>query len=263
MIVTLKVSADHACVMRDALRFYHSMKTGRFHVLVAAMSILREFDHADVLAEMNVVKYEVYRLFSHQYIERWMDRYPKDAAIAYGMCSAILNSIIDRRGETLSIDIAEVQYPILQTSLDLYSRIMMGQIAELTTTFDSFEWSYRDAEKKRLRAIMHPDEVLQLLAGRRRRYVDFPLEQVKRIIFPELGDAYYGIYADEVGEDAHIAWDIQQSLRYAVAWHECPEGKIYKDFDNPTQCAKEPLPQVAIDGVPVDLLKKRPRSWSM
>lgn len=77
---------------------------------------------------------------------------------------------------------------------------------------------------------------------------EYAADLMKYSIHPELAkNASYGIYSKEVSDNARIAWDIHQVLRYKVSWKKNPNGGITVNFDPPMVSSKEPLPKVTIE----------------
>ena len=126
----------------------------------------------------------------------------------------------------LSIELNQKQARIIQEALDLYSRLQMGQIKEIDMFF-------------RIRKMKGCEYDHEVAVG--------TLEQLKRIYFPELSrNGYYGIFGDGTPEEAKIAWDLIQSIRYTVAWKLHPEGGMTTDFGEPIRSSQENLPIITI-----------------
>lgn len=122
---------------------------------------------------------------------------------------------------TVTLTLTEEQADILLTALDTYSRLKMGQFNAVTDLFPA-----RDFDRKAAAAA--------LLAAR-------------QTVMPELDPrGYYGILNLEAGEQARVAFDIQQVLRHALAWHRRPEGGIGVCYDDPYQTSRAPLIRVEI-----------------
>ena len=81
-------------------------------------------------------------------------------------------------------------------ALDLYSRIFMGQIEEIT----------------RYGSAMIP----AVPSGELAEWFN----NIKLRMFPELpsGHAYHGIHSPKIDDTARVAWDLQQVIRYRVSW---------------------------------------------
>lgn len=81
-------------------------------------------------------------------------------------------------------------------ALDLYSRIFMGQIEEITRY------------GKALLPAVPSGELAEWF------------NNIKAKMFPELpsGHAYHGIHSPEIDDVARVAWDLQQVIRHRVSW---------------------------------------------
>lgn len=90
----------------------------------------------------------------------------------------------------------------VQRALELYQRISMGQTKEIGFEFEG----------------KHGDWKLQRGQG-----LDAVCEQLKRILFPDLGpNAYYGITSEQAGKSAHLCYEVFAALRHRIAWTETP-----------------------------------------
>lgn len=119
--------------------------------------------------------------------------------------------------KTLSLSIAGEEYYLIINSLDLYSRIWIGQyerIDDLCIYDIEDRWS-RNSKRHNL------------------------FQQIRNILIPSLrgvGDylsCSLGIWSDKTDIRAINAYDIQQRLRYEVSWFKNPEGGITVDFGDP------------------------------
>jgi hypothetical protein len=122
----------------------------------------------------------------------------------------------------------EKQAQIIIHALDLYSRIGMGQLEEVVTILrQNINGSNKDTLGK--------------------------LEEVGRLIREAssywMGGAgsYYGINSEQISDSFRIAWDLQQVVRYRLAWDRNPEGGIQVIFDDPIQTSKEPFALITKD----------------
>lgn len=117
-----------------------------------------------------------------------------------------------------SLTINAKQAHIMVKALDLYSRLLSGQIEELGPFF-------------RFHGM--------------RQVKDQSLFEIKRQLFPELeSNAGYSIGAKETDPKAQIAWDIQQVIRHQLAWDNNPQGGFTVDYDEPFASSDQPLPTI-------------------
>ena len=112
-------------------------------------------------------------------------------------------------------------------ALDLYSRIHMGQIEEITRYGSAL-----------LPAVPSGD-------------LGSWFNSIKAKMFPELpsGHAYHGIHSPVISDVARVAWDLQQVVRHRVSWDtEDPKDKPPfrgVNYDPPIKSSEEePLAEI-------------------
>lgn len=116
------------------------------------------------------------------------------------------------------LSLTEKQAQVIINALDLYSRIGMGQLEEI-------------AHILRSSPNANPDKILAVEALAREA-ADCWMGHV---------GGYNGISSDKVHDVFRIAWDLQQVIRYRLAWDRHPEGGIQVVFDEPLKSSKEPF----------------------
>lgn len=128
----------------------------------------------------------------------------------------------------VTIEMSEEQAYVIMESLELLSRIRMGQLNEVVETIIRGNWEkYKEID---------------------RTLVRFIVEALKRTIFKDLDqNAFYSIHSKEVGKDAHIAWDIYQTIRHATSWAREPNGGMTVNFDKPFHISQLQLPKITIE----------------
>jgi len=132
----------------------------------------------------------------------------------------------DTRDFKISMEINQNQARVIKDALELYSRLQMGQIKEIDLFF-------------RLRSKERMDYD--------RNMMDHLLETIKRMYFPDLSsNGFYGIFGDKTPEEAKIAWDLIQNMRYTISWKIHPEGGMGVNFDSPLKSSNEEFPTVKI-----------------
>ena len=103
------------------------------------------------------------------------------------------------------IEITNNQAKIMRDALEMYARTLKGQSFGITDNLD-MQLEGRKELEETFGKVFKPSKVLD--------------------------------------ENSSISWDLYQSIRYSVAWHESPEGGLQVCFDSPMKTSKEPLPQV-------------------
>lgn len=112
---------------------------------------------------------------------------------------------------TYILELTNEQAKCVKTACEFYARMRFGQFQEL------------------------PWDMLDVCAHdfcERRDAAEKLLFDARKYIFPELKgrEHSYG-----VGHDyrADSAWEIYEAVRYAIAWHENPDGGGTVDYDTP------------------------------
>lgn len=116
------------------------------------------------------------------------------------------------------IFLTEKQAQVLVDALDLYSRIGAGQLEEIA-------------------------HILRINPGIQHDKVVAVEDLAKEAADCWMGRAggHYGIFSEKIHDVFRIAWDLQQVIRYRLAWDRNPNGGIQVNFDDPMQSSKEPL----------------------
>lgn len=144
------------------------------------------------------------------------------------------------------IEVTPRQAAVLESALDLYSRVLAGQWDEV------------------LSATMYclPPETYSEVSKR------LPMEDA-RLTLEVLAAAFsgggrLGPLSNKVPEQSRIAYDMYQSVREFLAWKRNPKGTMQVCFDRPMPYSTEPLPVVkdASGWSPGEAEQKR-RNWRM
>jgi len=139
-------------------------------------------------------------------------------------------SILKKLPETREAEYCDIEMDVHEAytaieALDAYSRIKMGQI-----------WAVRD-----LFYDIHNKDLDRL---------DRLLKELAQVAFPEFAGekhgCWYGIGNKPVG-DGQEAFDIQQVIRYVLAWKLHPQGGYTVDFQKPMRWGSEPLATIRIE----------------
>lgn len=118
------------------------------------------------------------------------------------------------------LGMSEKQARVINSALDVYSRLLCGQIEELGVLFMD----------KIMKSDINREELRNACAI------------MKKVIFPDLHPyAEYGIYSEEAPEKSKIAYDLFQVIRNYLAWDKQPLGGQTVDFYEPLKCAKHNL----------------------
>lgn len=111
---------------------------------------------------------------------------------------------------------------VVKRACELYARILFGQWDEI-----SWEMTMRDST-----FIDRRNDCQRHLAA------------AQTATFPELPPGHsYGVGYDRT---ADTAWNAYQAIRYAIAWHDHPEGGITVNFDKPLRVSDAPMPKCEV-----------------
>ena len=116
----------------------------------------------------------------------------------------------------------------IRRALDMWSRIGMGQLAEI---------------------LEHPDLQSRMWSGSERpEKLRAALDSLKHDIFGLDAGAYHAIHSKLVHDDNRIAWDLLQVLRHRMAWDYAGNPPVRDwatmlavDFDPPSRSSRLPL----------------------
>ena len=125
------------------------------------------------------------------------------------------------------IEATERQAKLMMFALDLVSRIGTGQLKEIDNALSTMDINGAEGTDEEKKVVM---------------------SQLKKLYFPDLDEgASYGIFSRHVPDESKVSWDMIQSIRHAMAWHQNPEGGYKVNFDTPIPSTNtEPLLQVRI-----------------
>jgi len=120
------------------------------------------------------------------------------------------------------LKVTEEQARLIQKSLDLYSRILIGQFEEISNVilWDVLEWS--DFEGNQV-----PCEKIHQFKDR--------IGLLKQELLGIPPNASHGIHSEKVSDNARKAYDIQKVIRHRIAWDNLKEGQtpFGVNFDEP------------------------------
>lgn len=134
-----------------------------------------------------------------------------------------------------NIVVDEAQARILVEALDLYTRIGIGQFAEVVRVYN-YEWKTPIPAVDRLVDVMNA---------------------AKHVIGFGPG-ASHGIHSPDVHDVFRRAYDIRCVIRHRLAFDRTPEGGLGVDFDTPRQIGELPLPTIS-HAVPRATKKEEPK----
>jgi len=121
------------------------------------------------------------------------------------------------------LTLTEIQLQVVQNALDMYFRVGMGQLREVTEHL-----------------IDHDLEMGEWC--KRRDLVDAIMAAAKLAARPELtGNASHSISSDKIDDSNRIACEVHNVIRHHLAWERKPEGGFGVSWDQPMQYSQEPM----------------------
>lgn len=117
--------------------------------------------------------------------------------------------------------LTERQAQVITDALDLYARIGSGQLEEIS-------------------------HILRLNPGPAHEKIEAVSRLTREAASCWMGHAggHHGISSDKIHDCFRIAYDLQQVIRYRLAWDRHPEGGIQVHFDEPMKYSQEPLASI-------------------
>lgn len=138
----------------------------------------------------------------------------------------------DQKTNTMCITSQDEILKIVK-SLDFYSRIWIGQYLEID---DEITWLKKEAPNEILET-----KITSLLLKIRSKLLPLSNRDIGQTLY-----ASYGIFSDKVDERAGTAYDMQQAIRYTLAWFLHPEGGWSVDFGSPLRAGRVyPVPKAS------------------
>lgn len=118
-------------------------------------------------------------------------------------------------------------------ALNFYSRIWMGQYLEID---NEITWLKKEAPNEILET-----KITSLLLKIRSKLLPLSNRDIGQTLY-----ASYGIFSNRIDERAGTAYDMQQVIRYTLAWFLHPEGGWTVDFGSPLRAGRVyPVPKAS------------------
>ena len=117
---------------------------------------------------------------------------------------------------------------MVRRASEFYTRIMCGQFDEVVREILN---AWPEKYKEDTFCIM-------------RDQAEAFLRLARAVLFPELDSgSYYGVGHNR---NADISWNVNQVIRYVIAWRDNPEGDYGVNFNKPISWSGTPLPSFEI-----------------
>lgn len=128
----------------------------------------------------------------------------------------------------ITITLSDKQAEVLVGALDLYSRVMIGQLENVEEVLRLAYWTELGVEKL--------DHARGLF------------DAAKAVLWGFSRGASYGIHNTKASDKARQAFDLQQAIRNTIARQKNPAGGIQVKYDTPHRTSlEEKLPEVVVE----------------
>jgi hypothetical protein len=126
--------------------------------------------------------------------------------------------------QTLQLTLPASTAHIVVDALDLYSRVGLGQLDEISSLARFGLLTNADGEPPSEDALYEAEAYLK---------------QTKRALFGFESSASHGIFSPKVNDRFRTAWGVLKAIRHRLAWDRTPTGGIQVSFDEPMreECA--------------------------
>lgn len=122
-----------------------------------------------------------------------------------------------------NLTLNEFQAKVMVQALDVFSRIGIGQLEEIESL---------------LRRHGHNDFNYDAVKD--------ALNLLKQEIMGQPPNGSFGIHHPEVHDVFKVSWDLQQVVRYCLAWSQHPEGGFGVNFYEPSLSGSQPLATIEL-----------------
>lgn len=148
----------------------------------------------------------------------------------------------------MQIEISDEQAYVIVEALDLFSRILIGQVEEVGGVMNMYNVNMLDSEVVGAVGKQYTQHKPDKHAYNAHHDFTDAIRSLKHSILGIHSSGSYGIHSLEVHDNARVAYDIQQVLRHYLAWknhkNDSFAGTIGVSFDRPYQTSKLPLPKI-------------------
>lgn len=149
------------------------------------------------------------------------------------MAGTILSNPLPEKTVQVTMPAATAQ--VVVDALDLYSRVGLGQLDEITSLA-------RFGLLKNAKGESPSDDDLE--------EAEAHLKQVKRTLFGFEPGASHGIFSPKINSRFKDAWAVLKAIRHRLAWDRNPDGGIQVSYDEPMR--EETALGVAVSSAPTE-----------
>ena len=148
----------------------------------------------------------------------------------------------------MKIEISEEQAYVIVEALDLFSRVLIGQVEEVGGVMNKYNVNMLDGEIVGDVGKQYTQHKPDKKAYDAHHDFTDAIRSLKHNLLGIHSNGSYGIHSNVVHDNARVAYDVQQVLRNYLAWKHHKEGvfggTMGVSFDKPYQTSKLPLPKI-------------------
>ena len=148
----------------------------------------------------------------------------------------------------MQIEINDEQAYVIVEALDLFSRILIGQVEEAGSVMNKYNVNMLDSEVVGDVGKQYTQHKPDKKAYDEHHDFTDAIRSLKHSLLGIHCNGSYGIHSDVVHDNARVAYDVQQVLRNHLAWKNLKSdsigGTMGVSFDKPYQTSKLPLPKI-------------------
>jgi len=148
----------------------------------------------------------------------------------------------------MQIEISDEQAYVIVESLDLFSRVLIGQAEEVGSVMNKYNVNMLDSEVVGSVGKQYTQHKPDKHAYDAHHDFSDAIRSLKHSLLGIHSNGSYGIHSEVVHDNARVAYDVQQVLRNHLAWKHHKEGSfggtMGVSFDKPHQTGKLPLPKI-------------------
>ena len=151
----------------------------------------------------------------------------------------------------MQIEINDEQAYVIVEALDLFSRVLIGQVEEAGSVMNKYNVNMLDNEIVGAEGSQYTQHKPNKKAYDEHHAFSDAIRSLKHTLLGIHSNGSYGIHSCAVHDNARVAFDIQQVLRNHLAWKyhkgDSVAGTIGVSFDKPYQTSKLELPKIVED----------------
>ena len=148
----------------------------------------------------------------------------------------------------MKIEVSDEQVYVIVEALDLFSRVLIGQVEEVGGVMSKYNVNMLDSEVVGSVGNQYTQHKPDKKAYDAHHDFTDAIRSLKHNLLGIHANGSYGIHSDAVHDNSRVAYDIQQVLRNHLAWKnhkgDSVAGTMGVSFDKPYQTSKLELPKI-------------------